>query len=73
MIVAPLTALLKKNSFLWTAAASKTFEKLKTAMTNPLVLALLDLSKPFFIGCDASGVGIRAILMQEVRPLAYLS
>lgn len=61
MIVAPLTALLKKNSFKW------------TTVTNPPVFALPNLSKPFVIECDALGVGIGVVLMQEGKQLAYLS
>lgn len=36
LIAAPLTALLKKNSFQWTTIiASKAFEELKASLTNP--------------------------------------
>ena len=42
-------------------------------MTSALILALLDFSKTFEIECDASGVGIGAILMQEKHLIAYFS
>ena len=73
LIAAPLTALLKKNSFKWTESAKRAFQDLKHAVTSPPVLALPDFSIPFTIQCDASGIGVGAVLMQQGRPLAYMS
>lgn len=72
-IAAPLTSLLKKNAFQWNETATTAFENLKIAMSNSSVLALPNFLKPFTIECDASGVRIRAVLMQEGRPLAFYS
>jgi hypothetical protein len=72
-IAAPLTALLKNNSFTWTPAAAQAFQTLKTAMCTTLVLALLDFTNTFVLECDASGKGIGVVLMQEGRPLAFTS
>jgi hypothetical protein len=72
-IIAPLTALLKKNSFTWTPAASQGFQTLKTAMFTTLVLDLPDFTKSFVLECDASGKGIDIVLMQEGQPLAFTS
>jgi hypothetical protein len=72
-IAAPLTAILKKNSFSWSEPAQGAFLALKTAVTQALVLALPNFSQPFLIECDASGVGIGAGLMQGNRPIAFLS
>jgi len=72
-ITAPLTHLLKKNSFNWGDEAETAFEALKRAVTNPPVLVLPNFSKPFLIECDASGKGIGAVLMQQQRPIAYFS
>ena len=73
VIAAPLTALLKKDSFHWSSDADLAFKALKQAISNPPILALPNFSMPFVIECDASGYGLGAILMQESRPLAYHS
>jgi hypothetical protein len=72
-IAAPLTAVLKNNSFTWTPAAAQGFQTLKTSMCTTLVLALPDFTKTFVLECDASGKGINVVLMQEGRPLAFTS
>jgi hypothetical protein len=70
-IAAPLTTLLKNNSFTWTPATTQAFQSLKTTMCTTLVLALPDFTKTFVLECDASGKGIDVVLMQEGLPLAF--
>jgi hypothetical protein len=70
----PLNELLKKEKgFEWGEIQQKAFEELKQKLTSTPVLSLPDFSKPFVIECDASGVGLGAILMQDKRPIAYYS
>jgi hypothetical protein len=63
--------MLWKNSFSWNNAAKEAFQLLKIVVTQAPVLALPNFEQPFVIECDASGVGIRAILMQNSRPIAF--
>jgi hypothetical protein len=72
-VAAPLTVLLKKNSFGWNASAEEAFRSLKELMSTPPMLGLPDFTKRVLVECDVSGAGIGTVLMQEGRPLAYLS
>jgi hypothetical protein len=72
-IAAPLTALLKKEGFLWSDDATSAFQALKTAVTSAAVLVLPDFSKPFVVECDASSHGFGAVLIQDKHPVAYFS
>jgi hypothetical protein len=70
-IVAPLTSLLKNNSFTWTSATDHAFQALKYVMCSTPSLALPNFTNTFVLECEASKKGIGAILMQDGRPLAF--
>lgn len=71
-IAAPLTEVIKKNvGFKWEKAEEDAFQNLKGKLTNAPLLVFPNFVKTFEIECDASGVGIGAVLMQEKRPIAY--
>nr|XP_027120893.1 uncharacterized protein LOC113737958 [Coffea arabica] len=73
-IAAPLTELIKKNeNFHWGDSQEQAFRALKHKLTHAPVLALPDFSKTFEIDCDASGIGVGAVLNQGGRPIAYFS
>jgi len=73
-IAVPINQLTNKDiPFYWGEAQENAFEELKKRLTSAPLLALPDFGKTFEIECDASGVGIGGVLMQERRPVAYFS
>jgi hypothetical protein len=73
-IAAPLNELTEKGvPFVWGPAQDHAFDELKRLLTFAPLLALPDFSKQFEVECDASGIGIGGVLMQEGRPIAYFS
>jgi hypothetical protein len=69
-----MTKLLEKDAkFVWSKDCEEAFYTLKKLLTTAPVLALPDLEKPFDVYCDASGMGIGGVLMQDGRVIAYAS
>jgi len=62
----PLTSLLRRRTkFEWTKEAERAFEDIKSCLITAPILSCPDYTKRFTIACDASGVGIAAVLSQE--------
>jgi hypothetical protein len=73
-IAGPLHELTKKGApFTWGKAQEVTFETLKDRLTHTPLLQLPDFNKTFELECDASGIGLGGVLLQEGKPIAYFS
>jgi hypothetical protein len=73
-IVKPIMELLKNDvKFNWSPKCNEAFEQLKTLLTTAPILAQPDIEKPFDVYCDASGIRLGCVLMEEGRVIAYAS
>jgi hypothetical protein len=72
-ICRPLFDSLKKGEFKWDQKQVDAFEDIKMALCSAPALALPDFSKLFTLEADASDKSIGAVLMQEGKPIAFLS
>lgn len=74
IVTAPLRELLKKDvEFQWNPEQQNALDKIKKALVNPPMLYHFDIEKPLTISCDASQNGCAAVLLQESKPVAYMS
>ncbi|KAK5802526.1 hypothetical protein PVK06_030126 [Gossypium arboreum] len=73
-IATPMTKLLQKDvKFEWTEKCQKSFDQLKTYLTEAPILVQPESGKEFVIYSDASLLGLGCVLMQEGRVVAYAS
>jgi len=73
-IIAPLTKLVKKYiGFKWDDEQDKTFNILKDKLCSAPILALPNFTKAFEVEYDALGIGIKAMLMQDIRLIVYFN
>jgi hypothetical protein len=67
-LVKPITSLLKNDTkFNWSSRCNEAFEQLKVLLTTAPLLAQPDIEKPFDVYCDASGSGLRCVLMKRAE------
>lgn len=66
-----MTNVLKQDNFNWDQTAAEAFLILKESVTQALVLALRDFSRPFILETDALGTGTGAVLSQNHHPIAF--
>lgn len=72
-IMAPLIDSMKADKFVWTKAASESFQQIKVKLTLTPILVLPDFELPFELHCDASKLGIDAVLSQQTKTVTYFS
>ena len=71
-LVEPLQQLTKQDRhYAWTKECDAALTGVKIALCCAPVLALPNLQRPFEVICDASGVGLGAVLIQDGRPIAF--
>ena len=69
-----MTEIVKKAvSFKWGEEQENAFSLLKSKLISTPLISVPDFNKAFKIECDASGIGIGAVLMQEKWPITYFS
>jgi hypothetical protein len=73
-IAAPLNELTKKGvHFSWSTTQENAFNMLKDKLTHAPLLQLPNFNKTFELECDASGIGLSGVLLQEGKSIAYFS
>jgi hypothetical protein len=73
-IAAPLNALMKKGvPFSWGTTQQNAFTMLNDKLIHAPFLQLPDFNKTFELECDASGIGLGGILLQDGKPIAYFN
>jgi hypothetical protein len=73
-ITKPMIKLLRKDKrFKWMPACEASLQELKKRLATAPVLVMPDMEKSFSIYYDASGQGLRCVLMQDGHVVAYAS
>ena len=69
----PLNLTCKKSQWQWTDKEQKSFDETKWLLTVQPILSYYDVNKSMTIQCDASNYGTHGVLLQEGKPIAFIS
>ena len=73
-IARPMTELLKKGvKFVWDDKCDQAFQTLRKLLTSVPILAQPDITRPFDVYCDASGMSLGRILITAFGLARYYS
>ena len=72
-IAEPLRRLINAKEFIWGPEQQRAYESLKDIITSTPILRYYDPSKTPVVQCDASSVGLGAVLMQDSKVVEYAS
>ena len=72
-VLAPLTALTGKRSFLWTTECQEVFDQMKALVSSDALLMFPDHMQPFDVETDASEYQLGSVIKQHGHPVAYYS
>lgn len=63
----------KGKAFVWDIQCEESFTELKKRLTTTVILILRNPEEPFVVYCDASGLGLGGVLMQNDKVVTYAS
>ena len=72
-VLAPLTELTGKRTFIWMPKHQQAFEHMKALVAADALLVFPDHSLPFDVETDASEYQLGSVIKQQGRPVAYYS
>ena len=73
-VTSTLQELNKKNTeFTWNATYDRAFRQVKLHVANAVTLKYFDPQAPIVLECDASGVGVGGVLLQNGQPVMFIS
>ena len=63
----------KNTEFTWNATYDRAFRHAKLHVANAVTLKYFDPQAPIIIECDASGVCVGGLLLQNGQPVTFIS